>query len=644
MDTIYDQFRQTATRYPDQPAIIEDDRTMTFAQLSDMVDRMADSFPAEVHSVGIVKRHRAELIASILAVLKCGARYIPAEPDFPTGRIHDMMTEARVDFIMTEPSFLYKLEGFPTRTGYEDKSNPEFAPKEHKICDDPDSPAYVLYTSGTTGRPKGVCVRNRNVCHYARAFENEFHPGPGDVMLQYSVCSFDIFVEEVFASLLNGAALAIPSEEDKADIEGLMSFVDRHQVTMISGFPYLLAELNHLPEIPSSLRLLISGGDVLRGIYCDHLLDQALVYNTYGPSETTVCAAYYRCNGGYVLEDGTYPIGKPVKGVRIRILDENGKDAPVGEPGEICILGDGVSMGYIGDHEEENKAFVTLPDGEVMYKSGDLGYWLPDGNIAFLHRMDDQIMIYGKRVETAEVESRLYQCQNVQQAVVRALTDDEGLSYMVAYVVPAKGDLDVNRIQEELAVNLTPFMIPEIFVQMPRIPVTPNGKTDVSKLPIVKRGDSNMVIRIRQAGIEDLDLLVQWRMEVLDEVFAQAKGTFPEDLEQKNRAYYERALPAGEHIACFASVNGEIVGCGGLCLYEEMPSPDNPTGQCAYIMNIYCRPAYRRHGVGETIVLWLVEQARERHISKIYLETSDVGRPLYEDIGFADMHDMMILK
>ncbi len=488
MDTIYACFQHIVDSYPDSPAIIEDDRVLTFSQLSYLVDQLAGRFPADIHSVGIVKRHRAELIASILAVLKCGARYIPAEPDFPTGRIRDMMTEAQVDFILTEPSFLYKLDGFPTLTAEDVRRSAEGDFQEREAADDPDSPAYVLYTSGTTGRPKGVCVRNRNVCHYVRAFENEFHPHPGDIMLQYSVCSFDIFVEEVFASLLNGAALAIPSEEDKENIQALMAFVTRHQVTMISGFPYLLADMNHLPAIPSSLRLLISGGDVLRGIYIDHLLDQVTIYNTYGPSETTVCAAYYRCSQDAVLEDGTYPIGKPVKGVQIRILDPAGNEVPVGENGEICILGGGVSMGYIGDHDEENQAFVSLPDGRVMYRSGDLGYWMPDGNIAFLHRLDDQIMIYGKRVEIAEVESRLYQCKNVRQAVVRAQTDEEGLSHMVAYIVPEGAQMDLPAIKEELAENLTPFMIPELFVEVSYIPLNSNGKPDVSKLPTVRRG------------------------------------------------------------------------------------------------------------------------------------------------------------
>lgn len=222
----------------------------------------------------------------------------------------------------------------------------------------------------------------------------------------------------------------------------------------------------------------------------DRLLERAEVYNTYGPSETTVCASYYRCNGGTVLADGTYPIGRPVMGCQIRILDAAGNEVPAGETGEICIYGDGVSLGYIGDHAEENKAFVTLPEGGVMYRSGDLGYLLPDGGIAFLHRKDTQIMIYGKRVEVSEVESRLYRCRSVRQAIVRAFTDENGLSYMIAYVVPASQDIKVSSVRAELAEDLTAFMIPEFFVKMPFIPLNTNGKPDMGRLPVVmKAGD-----------------------------------------------------------------------------------------------------------------------------------------------------------
>jgi amino acid adenylation domain-containing protein len=486
-NTIYGLFKEKVLQQPEATAIIENKRTLSFKELSAMVDMIADSFPDNTRAVGIVMRHRAEMIASILAVLKTGAMYIPAEPRFPTGRIHYMMEEAKVDFVLTEMQYASKLEGYEQI--YSDCSICTAAPgsKNRVYTQKPEDLAYILYTSGTTGRPKGVSVTNRNVCHYVRAFENEFHPKRGDIMLQYSVCSFDIFVEEVFTSLLNGAALAIPSEDDKKDIRSLMAFVERHGVTMLSGFPYLLAEMNHLESIPSSLRLLISGGDVLRGYHVDHLLDQAEVYNTYGPSETTVCASYYRCRDGQVLEDGTYPIGHPVLGASIRILDKDGNELPKGETGEICIYGGGVSNGYTGDHDEENKAFVTLPDGSRMYRSGDLGYILPDGNIAFLHRMDTQIMIYGKRVEVMEVESKLYQCSGVEQAIVRPFTDEEGLSYMIAYVVPSKKDLKVSEVRKELSENLTSFMIPEFIVKMPQIPLNVNGKPDMARMPVVMK-------------------------------------------------------------------------------------------------------------------------------------------------------------
>ena len=486
-NTIYGLFQKIAREHKTAPAIIENNRTMTFGELSDMTDMIADSFPDNARAVGIVMRHRAEMIASILAALKTGALYVPAEPDFPSGRIRYMMEESGVDFVLTEMQYAQKLENF--KRIYSDCSICVAAPgSESRVyAQSPDSLAYILYTSGTTGRPKGVSVTNRNVCHYVRAFANEFHPGEGDIMLQYSVCSFDIFVEEVFASLLNGAALAIPSEEDKKDMASLMEFADRHHVTMLSGFPYLLAEMNHLPSIPASLRLLISGGDVLRGHHVSNLLNQAEVYNTYGPSETTVCASYYRCRGGRVLEDGTYPIGKPVLGASIKILNPDGTETPRGEIGEICIFGGGVSNGYIGSHNEENRAFVTLGNGAVMYRSGDLGYLLPDGNIAFLRRKDTQIMIYGKRVEVMEVESRLYQCDGVEQAIVRAFTDEEGLSYMIAYIVPSDKELKVSRVRRELSENLTDFMIPEFIVKMPRIPLNVNGKPDMAKMPVVMK-------------------------------------------------------------------------------------------------------------------------------------------------------------
>lgn len=474
--TIYSKFKEIAVKYQDAPAIIEDDRMLTYAQLDQLVNSiMAKFYDMKPNYVGIVMHHGAEQIAAMLAVLKYGAAYVPAEPTLPQERIDYMMQTAGVKLIITD-NYCRHIE-LPT--------------KEMPDRSRPDSVAYVLYTSGTTGKPKGVVVENHSVVNYAQAFESEFHTGPGDIMLQYSVCSFDIFVEEVFTSLLNGAAICIPSVAiHNGSLTGLMKFVERHNVTILDGFPYLVAEINKLPKIPSSIKLIISGGDVIRGSYITNLRGRGIkIYNTYGPSETTVCSNYYRVDNVEPLDDGTFPIGKAVNGVRVKILDKNLKEVPQGEIGEICIFGEGVSRGYLGNPPEQ-KNFVTMNDGTLMYRSGDLGYEMPDGNIAFLHRRDEQVMILGKRVEPEEVENVLNNCPGIERGIVRAFLDENGLHYLVAYFVADKS-CTLHKIHEWLASKLTDFMIPEFFVKMKRIPLTHRGKVDMEALPVVmKEGDA----------------------------------------------------------------------------------------------------------------------------------------------------------
>lgn len=307
-------------------------------------------------------------------------------------------------------------------------------------------------------------------------------------MLQYSICSFDIFVEEVFTTLLNGATLAIPSKEvHDGSLKGLMAFCERHGVTEISGFPYLLADMNRYHCYPSKLRVLISGGDVIRASYITWLKGHDFViYNTYGPSETTVCATYFRVDNADPLDDGTYPVGKAVKGVEVKILDDNLNEVPAGKTGEICIYGEGVSRGYLGNPSEQVN-FVTLEDGTRIYRSGDLGYQLPDGNIAFLRRKDRQVMILGKRVEPEEVENVLNESPCVERGIVKAFFDEQGLAYLTAYFVPSHKNCQISRIKRFLRSRLSDFMIPEFFVKMEEIPITKRGKVNDRLLPVVMK-------------------------------------------------------------------------------------------------------------------------------------------------------------
>lgn len=469
--TIYGRFKEMVTKFPDSTVIIQDDRTMSFSELDKLVDRILGKFYGKDNKfIGIVMDHGAEQIAAMLAVLKSGAAYIPAEPFLPKARIDYMMKNAGANLIIDD-QFCENLP--PVKDIFENKSQP-------------DGIAYVLYTSGTTGKPKGVMIENHSVVNYAEAFEKEMHIGPGDIMLQYSVCSFDIFVEEVFATILNGGALAIPSKEiHNGPLEGLMDFCKRHKVTILDGFPYFIADINHRPDLmPESVNLIISGGDVVRANYISNLKDKGVrIYNTYGPSETTVCSNYYRIDNNPALEDGTFPVGKAVKGVEVKILDENLKEVQKGEIGEICIFGEGVGYGYLGNPPEQEN-YVTLPNGTRFYRSGDLGYLLPDGNLAFLHRRDDQVMILGRRVEPEEVENVLNEYPEIDRGIVRAFKDEAGLHYLVAYVVPNVG-FTLQGLKKWLESKLVNFMIPEYFVAMHHIPLTIRGKVDMEALPVV---------------------------------------------------------------------------------------------------------------------------------------------------------------
>lgn len=473
--TIYSRFRMQVERQPEAPAIVEDGRTITYTALDEKANDIAAKFyDSNYKFVGIVMSHGAEQIAAMLAVLKSGAAYIPAEPFLPKERIDYMMKTAGATLVITDDF----CEDLPhADKTYEDRSTP-------------DGIAYILYTSGTTGKPKGVIQENHSVVNYCEAFEAEMHTGPGDVMLQYSVCSFDIFVEEVFTTLLNGATLAIPTiDVHNGPLEGLIEFCTRHNVTIIDGFPYLIADLNKRPGlIPRSVNLIISGGDVIRASYITNLRDKGIrIYNTYGPSETCVCSNYFRVDNAEPLDDGTFSIGKAIKGVEVKILDKNHKEVHRGETGEICIFGEGVNRGYLGNPPEQAN-FVTLPDGTRFYRSGDMGYVLPDGNIAFLHRRDEQVMILGKRVEPEEVENVLNDYPEVDRGIVRAFIDEGGLHYLVAYIVPRKG-FSLHGVREYLKSKLTDFMVPEFFVEVKELPLTHRGKIDMKSLPkVLKEG------------------------------------------------------------------------------------------------------------------------------------------------------------
>lgn len=485
--TINELFEEQVKKTPNNVAIILGDLRVTYDELNKMANRKANFLISKgvekEDYVGIVVNSQTiDRIVDIFAIIKSGAAYVAMEPTFPKERINYIVKQSGMKYVFTQEMYKYIFKD--ENILISDKQDYEsFSDKNPKTTNCGENAMYILYTSGTTGEPKGVVVEQRNVCNYVTAFKKEFKITQKDKMLQNSVCTFDIFVEEVFPILLSGGTLVIATDNEKNDVKKLYDLMEKEKVTIMSSFPYLLNDFNKY-KIPTSLKIAISGGDVLRKEYVDQLIKKVKVYNTYGPTETTVCVSYYHYNTE--VDSKTVPIGKPIYGTDMLVLDENMKKVKIGEIGEICIVGNGVSRGYFNKPEETKKNFVKNPynESERMYKSGDLGLLREDGTIEFIKRKDKQVMILGKRVEPLEVENVMYKIHDIDCAIVKPFFDEKNYAYLTCYY-STKKDIILSGIKEHLKEYLPEFMIPEFFVKLDKIPKTENGKIDKKHLPVI---------------------------------------------------------------------------------------------------------------------------------------------------------------
>lgn len=484
--TIYSRFKELVTANPDHPAAIDEHSCVTYAGLDLMVDTLISRFPTFIPArVGVVMDHSVEMLASLLAINKAGAAFVPVEPDFPPERMVTFLTESGVDFVITQEKYASLVKSFTllinNPTLYSNPPVMQLPDRSHA-----DRAAYILYTSSPSGYPLGIMVGNHQVVSMSERFGKAFNISGDDILLQYSAVIVNIFIEEVFGTLLNGAVLAIPSSETRNDPEALMRFADDQYVSIISGFPYLLHELNGMPSLPQTLRLVISGGDQLSPQSVGHLVQQIPVYNTYDPQEATVFSTLFCCNEGGELQSGYFPMGKAMEGVEIHILDENLNPVTPGAEGEICVSGDGVADSITGDHRMELiSSLTTLPDGTRIARTGDMGRLLPDGSLEYLHRKDSEVLLLGKRVVTGEVERALMASGEVKECTVVHYNDEKGSVYLVAYVVPASKSFSLSWTKNRLTQYLPAYMVPEFFVLLKQLPVTATGQINQQALPVV---------------------------------------------------------------------------------------------------------------------------------------------------------------
>ncbi|WP_432403808.1 amino acid adenylation domain-containing protein [Wukongibacter sp. M2B1] len=485
--TIVELFERQVLETPENIALVFGKEKLTYRELNQRANQLArklrDKGVRSEKIVGIMTERSMEMIVGLLGILKAGGAYLPIDPEYPIDRISYMLEDSRADILLTQEhlidraTFVGKIMDIEDEACYKgDWSNVGYASKSTDL-------AYIIYTSGSTGKPKGVMVEHRNIVAYTAAFKKEFSITSKDTVLQQATYCFDAFVEEVYPILTTGGKLVLAPKYEILDRNRLEKIIDDNDINIISCSPLFINEINSLKRI-GNIHTLISGGDVLKQEYITNLMGHTRIYNTYGPTETTVCASYYKCEE---KAPTSIPIGKPISNYKAYILDKNNRLQPIGIPGELCISGDGLTRGYLNRPELTAERFVENPyePGERMYKTGDLVRWLPNGNIEFLGRVDDQIKIRGYRIELGEVENVLRQQAGVKEAVVMGREDSNQEKYLCGYIVKSQS-ITMDSIKEGVKEKLPDYMIPSVMVELENIPLTNSGKIDRRALQDMK--------------------------------------------------------------------------------------------------------------------------------------------------------------
>ena len=501
--TIVDLFQEQVDKTPDNVSVVFDQVELTYKDLNEKANQLAyylrDNYSIKPDDLVGIKLDRSEMmIITILGILKSGAAYVPIDINYPQERIAYIEKDSNCKVVIDEAT----LERFNEIQDKYSKRNIEKNNLAHNL-------AYVIYTSGTTGNPKGVMVEHSSLIDYVITFLNYFQVKESDSILSQSTISFDTSIEEIFPILNVGGKLIIV--EDNKDFNSVFSLCEKHEITLLSTNPFMIDFLNSNPKNNLfSLKKIISGGDILKSDYINKIYDKVAVYNSYGPTETTVCATYYGIN----KFSDTIPIGSPISNTQIYILDEEKLPVPIGISGKIYISGKGVARGYLNKPELTSEKFIVNPFaiGERMYDTGDLGYWLPEGNIEFLGRKDHQVKVRGYRIELGEIENTIFQySDSLKQVVVELKNNQEKV--LVAYLVSTIS-IDKTELRDFLQERLPDYMIPSFYIALEAVPLTPNGKIDRKALPEIADGDIVRMEYIAPRNELEKKLIAIWQ-EVL---------------------------------------------------------------------------------------------------------------------------------
>jgi amino acid adenylation domain-containing protein len=500
---IHQLFEEQVERSPNAVAVVLEGEQLTYRELNVKANQLAHYLRSlgvgpEV-LVGICVERSLEMVISLLGVLKAGGAYVPLDPNYPSERLAFMLEDSSVPVLLTQQKLVDKLPPNSTRVVCLDSDWEEIAAYSEKNPNStvrPQNLAYVIYTSGSTGKPKGVLIEHKSLVNYTTIARAEYGIQERDRILQFSSISFDVSAEEIYTSLTSGATLVLRTDSMLDSLEGFLRKCNNWEITVLAIPTAYWHELTTFLSqekvaIPPSLRLIIIGGEKALPerlkTWFECVGQQVRLVNNYGPTETTVGATICELSAA----DATLrelPIGRPIGNVQTYILDENRQPLPIGVPGELHIGGAGLARGYLNRPELTDERFIPNPFSdsptERLYKTGDLVRYLSDGNIEYVGRIDDQVKIRGFRLEIGEIEAALSQHPNLLSVAVALREDIPGQKSLVAYIVTVQESAPtVSELRDFLKQQLPDYMIPNAFVTLPTLPITPNGKVDRRLLP-----------------------------------------------------------------------------------------------------------------------------------------------------------------
>jgi amino acid adenylation domain-containing protein len=491
--TIHSLFEAKAGECPQAPALLSDAGLLTYAELNHKANILSQLIcrngPVSGRVIGLLLDRSPELIITMLAVLKSGATYMPLDPAHPQPRLHRQILDADTLLVLTTTALRDQWPGdSPQMICVDDADLPQRL--EARVDAPPpvraDSPAAIMYTSGSTGQPKGAVITHRNIVRLVRG--TDYVPfGPERTFLFLAPPAFDASTFEIWGALLNGGRCAIMTEQNPS-LPSLARAIEQFQVdTLWLTASLFNAVIDEQPDMLKRVSWLVTGGEALSVPHVRRaleLLPATRIINGYGPTETTTFACCHPLGPIVPADVLSIPIGRPLANTRCYVLDEHRQLVPVGIPGELYIGGDGVGAGYLNRPELTETCFIRSPfDTEGrLYRSGDRVRWRQDGTLEFLGRMDKQLKLRGFRIEPREIEAVLMEIPSIQQVHVMLREDRPGDKRLAAYLVGT--GIQTEAVAQHLAQQLPEFMRPSALMVLPALPITRNSKVDHGALPI----------------------------------------------------------------------------------------------------------------------------------------------------------------